>query len=50
MLKVEEHIDQELMVKLNFILNTTLNGLDVTGRYTSGRSMWLYNISHLFKV
>ena len=30
MLKVEEHIDQELMVKLNFILNTTLNGLDVT--------------------
>lgn len=28
--KVEGSIDQEMMVKLNFILNTTLNGLDVT--------------------
>ena len=30
MVKVEGSIDQEMMVKLNFILNTTLNGLDVT--------------------
>lgn len=30
MLKVSEPIEQELVVKLNFILNTTLNGLDVT--------------------
>lgn len=29
-LKIDEIIDQELVVKLNFILNTTLNGLDVT--------------------
>ena len=30
MLKVNEPVEQELVVKLNFILNTTLNGLDVT--------------------
>ena len=30
MLKVSEPVEQELVVKLNFILNTTLNGLDVT--------------------
>ena len=30
MVRVEGDIDQEMMVKLNFILNTTLNGLDVT--------------------
>ncbi|MCI9079665.1 MAG: heat-inducible transcription repressor HrcA [Lachnospiraceae bacterium] len=30
MLKVNELVEQELVVKLNFILNTTLNGLDVT--------------------
>lgn len=30
MLKIDEPIDQEMVVKLNFILNTTLNGLDVT--------------------
>ncbi|MFG6328244.1 MAG: heat-inducible transcriptional repressor HrcA [Lachnospiraceae bacterium] len=29
-LKVSEPVEQELVVKLNFILNTTLNGLDVT--------------------
>lgn len=29
-LKIDEAADQELIVKLNFILNTTLNGLDVT--------------------
>lgn len=29
-LRVDEVIDQELVVRLNFILNTTLNGLDVT--------------------
>ncbi len=29
-LKIDEAVDQELIVKLNFILNTTLNGLDVT--------------------
>lgn len=30
MLKVSEPVEQELVVKLNFILNTTLDGLDVT--------------------
>jgi len=30
MLRVNEIVEQELIVKLNFILNTTLNGLDVT--------------------
>lgn len=30
MLKINEPVEQELVVKLNFILNTTLNGLDVT--------------------
>lgn len=30
MLKTSEPVEQELVVKLNFILNTTLNGLDVT--------------------
>lgn len=30
MLKIEEPVEQEMIVKLNFILNTTLNGLDVT--------------------
>lgn len=30
MLKTNEPVEQELVVKLNFILNTTLNGLDVT--------------------
>lgn len=29
-LKIDEATDQELVLKLNFILNTTLNGLDVT--------------------
>ncbi len=30
MFKTSEPVEQELVVKLNFILNTTLNGLDVT--------------------
>lgn len=30
MLKINEPVEQELVIKLNFILNTTLNGLDVT--------------------
>ncbi len=29
MIRVEEPVSQEMVVKLNFILNTTLNGLDV---------------------
>lgn len=29
MIHVEEEVEQEMIVKLNFILNTTLNGLDV---------------------
>lgn len=29
MIRVDESVEQEMIVKLNFILNTTLNGLDV---------------------
>ena len=29
MIRVEESVEEEQIVKLNFVLNTTLNGLDV---------------------
>ncbi len=29
MIRIEEPVEQEIVVKLNFVLNTTLNGLDV---------------------